>query len=200
MIKYYIIPLIEDANHPQGPTQVVKYIATQNYPTTGRVDLIGRCINFRLKTLGLDLLAVAIIDTDGPTHDLLADQPDVFQFPDNVDQPIGDYTKLNAVLSVSAVGSFPVRATTYRRLFRKVSGLFEAHQVYNSLPSKLIEDGDDLLTPVRQLPREKRRKLVALFDRMGVDKSEVRPDSMTLEDVLALLVNQFDDRIDPNGL
>lgn len=83
---------------------------------------------------------------------LLAAAPDVYQWPDNLDQPITDTTLAAFFEGLNIPANWLQPSTTYRELLRMMAGIFQFAQRFQALSGglALFGDGVTLDTNYRQ--------------------------------------------------
>lgn len=124
MIKIFLIP-IEQVGMYRGP----EYF-------TWRFDANGPSINCRWSMMDYGFINVALLvahDITPADYTSVISHPDVFAFPDNLDQPITDPNVSVFFESLNIPTNWMTPATTYRQLLRYTAGMFQFNQRYGGL-------------------------------------------------------------------
>jgi hypothetical protein len=157
-LKIYLVPVEQN-----GPNRGPEYFVWRNDANPPSVNCRWSFMDYGFVNYAL-LIAHDITPADAAT---VSAKPDVYTFPDNLDQPINDKAVIDAYFeAINLPTDWTTPATTYRELLRKVAGMMQFNQRYGGISGQSIFGGGVTLeTNYNQLSAQQR----AWFEQTLVD-------------------------------
>src|SRR3989344_5337958 len=187
MIKLYLLPIV----HLTNPNyNVPKYLPHRLNPALPGLE----GLRFAWTTYLLEDVGILITDVTNEQHSLLFAQPDVLPI-DNLDDEIPD--DITPDVTRDFLESFNIPADwlqsgmTYRRMLRKILGIFYYHNRLVCLKQgRLFSSEFNLKTRVNQIPANWREHVLTAAEDLQMSTNHINP-SAKIRDLLNNAGEQF---------
>lgn len=184
MQRFYLVPIEVIPNPPIGDYRGPKYFRWRFNP--GGIDCRWSFMRYGFTTFGL-LLALDITQVD---HDALVLNPDVYAYPEVLDQSIAPGDNLDSFFEgVGVPTDWLTPSTTYLEFLRIMAAMFQFNQRYGGRAAEqtgeyhsLIDDAGGLNTRYNNWSQQTRDWFVATLADFGYDQAI--PGNPTLRQLL----------------
>lgn len=185
MIQYYLIPATINYAGFRAPKYTDPVTKGGPLPVGTPVDWLD---------FGQEPTFIVAIDTDAATHATIGSQPDVAQFPVNIDQNVGaaNLATVQAKLEQFNIpGDAVTAATLYRTILKGVTAIFDVMQRYAAISANALvfDASTNLDRTLGSIPAAIRNNLQLACDQLGYDTSGLSGSS-TIRDLLKKLATQ----------
>jgi len=180
MVRFFLDPIFVATDGSQLP----KYFA---YGDPNRLVRV----NTQTRYYGEEPLMLVAADVDDTQSALIASQPDVTKFADDLDQQLGaDLDTMQTALETLKLPAQMLTATTtHRQVLRGISGVFQIAQCMAGKGFNIFAGGVTLSTTLGSLPTAARQALTNCATTLGFDTTGITLSS-TIRQVLTAIVQQ----------